>query len=222
MVLQRGDAFLADDWCFLSAEGDVLGYAKPLFVRAHHRALLPHLFAESRKPLASGTLARPLAGVATAVHPAIAGRPQIARVARRWSPEHMIVPVAEALPGAAIATAAPLSATIFVERRDDARARLEPRDADWMATRLIGSFHAELPRGARDLLTALGAVGLLSLDRFFADKAGVLARALERRPAYLLSVPRALAAEAAADAIASAVDAVIPEQEEPAACSTCR
>jgi GT2 family glycosyltransferase len=222
MVVRHGDAFMADDWCFLSAQGDILGYAKPLFLRPHHRALLPHLFAHARKPLAPGALAGPLAGLATAVHPAVAARPQIARFARRWSPEHMIVPVGDALPDAEIATAAPLCAAVFVERGAGAGVRLEPRDADWMASRMIGSFHAELPRGARDMLTALAAVGLLSLERYFAEKAAVLARALAGRPAYLLRVPRSLGAEAAADAIAGAVDAVIPSEEAAAPCSTSR
>lgn len=209
LVSRRGDAFMADDWSFLSVQGDVLGYAKPLFLRAHHRSLLPEVFETRRMPLAGGALAGSLGVVASAVHPVVAAWPRFARLARRWSPEHLILPIETALPGAATATAAPIGAVLFVERAPCDRQQLEPRDDAWMASRLVGSFQAELPRGARDLQTALAAAGLLPLERTFADKAAILRRALAGRPTFLLRVPVELGAEAAADAIAEAVDAVL-------------
>jgi hypothetical protein len=139
----------------------------------------------------------------------VAAWPRFARLARRWSPEHLILPIDTALPGAAIATAAPIGAVLFVERGPCDRQQLEPRDEAWMASRLIGSFHAELPRGARDLMTALAGVGLFPLERTFADKAVILRRALTGRPTFLLRVPVELGAEKAADAIAEAVDVVL-------------
>jgi hypothetical protein len=43
-------AFMGDDWGFLSHDGRLLGYAKPMFIKPHHRPIYPHLFAEKRKP----------------------------------------------------------------------------------------------------------------------------------------------------------------------------
>jgi GT2 family glycosyltransferase len=206
LARRHGDGFMADDWCFLAADGRLLGYAKPLFLRPHHRALLPGAAGARRAPLAPAAFARPLGAVADAVHPMASRSPRAARVARRWWPEHAIVPVREVLGDATIVAAAPLHAVVFVERAACAEPVLEPRDADWMAARLVGSFHAELPRGARDLLTALAGSGLLSLESAFADKAAVLRRALAGRPTLLLRVPRALRAREAAQAIANAID----------------
>jgi hypothetical protein len=117
-----------------------------------------------------------------------------------------MVPARDALAGATIVESAPLAATLFVERADCAEPALESRSSDWMADRLVGSFHAELPRGARELVTAMAGSGLLSLERAFGDKAAVLRAALDGRPALLLRVPLALRAPAAAEAIAAAVD----------------
>jgi len=214
LAVANGDGFMADDWCFVGADGLLLGYAKPLFLRAHHRTLLPGSGVARRAPPVPAALTRPLGAVATAVHPAVAARPRAARVARRWWPEHAMVPVREALAGAEIVERAPLAAVAFVERADARAPVLEARDADWMAARLVGSFFAELPRGARELLAALAGAGLLSLERAFAEKAAILRRGLEGRPTYRLCVPRVLQAREAAGVIAAAVDEILGDADQ--------
>jgi GT2 family glycosyltransferase len=209
LVRGHGFAFMGDDWTFISEDGRILGYAKPLFVRPHHRPLFPQLFAEKHKPLAPARAVRPLGRIATAAHPAISRNPTLARIARSWWPEHMIVPPQIALPGIPIARTAPIAATVFVERAADTQLALERRDPGWMATRLIGDFAAELPRGARDLQALLGASGLLAFDALIADKTRILRRALEGRPCFLLRVPERLRAEEAAAAIAERVDGLV-------------
>jgi hypothetical protein len=211
LALERGDGFMADDWCFLAADGRLLGYAKPLFLRAQHRHVIPGARAVKarRAPLAPAALEGALGAVATAVHPLVSRHPRAARAARAVWPAYRIVPAREALPGVEIVDVAPLAATLFVERAACAAPELEPRDAAWMADRLAGSFHSELPRGARDLLTAMGASGLVSLERAFADKAAVLRAALAGRPALRLRVPLELRAPETAAAIAAAVDRVL-------------
>jgi GT2 family glycosyltransferase len=209
LALDRGDGFMADDWCFLAADGRLLGYAKPLFLRPHHRALVPGGGRGRGAPLAPSALTRPLGAVATAVHPVIVRRPGMARAARRVWPEYRIVPAREALAGATIVDAAPLAAVVYVERAACDEPLLEPRETAWMADRLAGGFHAALPRGARDLLTAMAGAGALSLARSHAEKAAVLRAALHGRPALLLRVPLALGAADAAAAIAAAVDRAI-------------
>ena len=213
LVLQRQDGFMADDWCFIGADGRLLGYAKPLFLRPHHRKLLPGGLAARRAPLAPAVLAGPLGTLATAVHPVVSRQPRLARIARRWWPEYRIVPAREALAGGTVVEAAPLAAALFVERAACAEPVLEARSPEWMADRLVGSFHAELPRGARDLLTAMAGSGLLSLERAYADKAAVLQRGLGGRPVFRLRVPLTLRAQEAAEAIATAVDRILMHDE---------
>jgi GT2 family glycosyltransferase len=211
LALSRGDGFMADDWCFVAADGRLLGYAKPLFLRPHHRALLSGTSAGRRAPSAPPALVRPLGAVATALHPMASRRPRVARIARRWWPEYRIVPAREALHGTTVVAAAPLAAALFVERAACAEPVLEPRSAAWMADRLLSSFHAELPGRARDLQVAMADSGLLSLERLFSGKAAVLRRGLADRPAFRLRVPAPLGAREAAEAIAAAVDVVLDE-----------
>jgi glucosyl-dolichyl phosphate glucuronosyltransferase len=202
----RGDGFMADDWCFVTDDGRLLGYAKPLLLRPQHRAVVPDGSPGRRARLAPAALSGPLGSLATAAHPVVSRAPRAARVARRWWPEYRMVPARDALTGATIVDAAPLAATVFVERAKCAAPALEQRSSEWMADRLVGSFHAELPRGARELLTAMAGTGLLPLERAFAEKTAILRAALQGRPALLLRVPLGFRATAAADAIATAVD----------------
>ena len=70
-----------------------------------------------------------------------------------------------------------------------------------MASRLVGSFHAALPSHSKEMVTALGAAGLVPLERAFAEKTAVIERGLAGRPAYLLQVPAELSAEQASRVI---------------------
>jgi hypothetical protein len=196
-----GVAFMGDDWAFMAGDGRLLGYAKPMFIKPHHRPIYPHLFDRRRKPLVPSSLSKPIAELTTLVHPLITQYPRLAALSRRWSPEHMMVAPQVALPNAAISTAAPLAAACFVERYDGSGASLEEKDTGWMVSRLIGNFHAELARHSRDVITALAATGLMPVERFFAEKAAVLARSLNGKPAFLLRVPAAFSADQASDVI---------------------
>jgi hypothetical protein len=196
-----GVGFMGDDWAFMAGDGRLLGYAKPMFIKPHHRAIYPHLFARRRKPLVPSTLSKPIAQLTTLVHPLVTQYPRVAALSRRWSPEHMMVTPQLALPNATISTAAPLAAAVFVERYDGSDASLEEKDTAWMVSRLIGNFHDELPRHSRDLITALAATGMMPAERFFAEKAAVLARSLNGKPAFLLRVPAAFSADRASDVI---------------------
>ncbi|MDP9315142.1 MAG: hypothetical protein M3R24_30480, partial [Chloroflexota bacterium] len=110
----EGFSFMGDDWAFLSAAGRLLGYAKPMFIKPHHRPIYPHLFASKRKPLVPSRLSQPVARLTTRVHPVITKFPQFARTIRKWSPEHMMVTPRQAFPHANISTCAPLAVAIFV------------------------------------------------------------------------------------------------------------
>lgn len=196
-----GVAFMGDDWAFMAGDGRLLGYAKPMFIKPHHRPIYPHLFHRRRKPLVPSALSKPVAELTTLVHPLVTQYPRLAAFTRRWSPEHMTVSPQVALPNAAMSTAAPLAAAVFVERYDGSGASLEQKTSGWMVSRLIGNFHAELPRHSRDVITALAATGLMPAERFFAEKAAVLTRALNDKPAFLLRVPAAFSADQASDVI---------------------
>jgi hypothetical protein len=196
-----GVGFMGDDWAFMAGDGRLLGYAKPMFIKPHHRPIYPHLFARRRKPLVPSTLSKPIAELTTLVHPLVTQYPRLAALSRRWSPEHMMVSPQVALPNATISTAAPLAAAVFVERYDGVGASLEEKDTSWMVSRLVGNFQNELPRHSRELITALAATGMVPAERFFAEKGAVLARSLNGKPAFLLRVPAAFSADRASDVI---------------------
>jgi hypothetical protein len=197
----NGVSFMGDDWAFLTGDGQLLGFAKPMFIKPHHRPIYPHLFSRRRKPLVPSALSRPVAQLTTLVHPLVTQFPQLAAFSRRWSPEHMTVRPEVVFPDASIATSAPLAAAVFVERFEGRDAVLTEQDTRWMVARLVGSFHSELARPSRDLITALAGIGLMPAEEFYAQKAAVLARALNDKPSFLLRVPLSLTADQASDVI---------------------
>jgi hypothetical protein len=196
-----GVNFMGDDWAFASEEGRLLGYAKPMFIKPHHRMIYPHLFERKRKPLVPTRLSRPVGRLTTLVHPLITKYPRLARVTRKFSPEHIMVTPQVAFPHAAISTAAPLAIAVFVERHEGSEPVLAERARTWMVSRLLGNFHAEIPRHSQEVITALGATGLVPIEQYFGEKAAVLERALVNTPAFLLQVPQSFSPDQASDVI---------------------
>ncbi|MET4134674.1 hypothetical protein [Pseudarthrobacter sp. PvP090] len=205
LVAMRDVRFMADDWAFLGAGGMLLGYAKPMFIKPHHRAIYPALFHGTRKPLAPGWLTTPVAHLATAVHPVIVRYPKTAAFTRRWSPEHRMVHPEQVFGAERISSAAPAQLAIFLERFDGAEALLEPRSTEWMTSRIIGNFHSELPTVSRRLIEALGASGLVPLEEHFGEKAAVVRRALDGVPCSLLRLPVTWSADRTSDFVANVV-----------------
>jgi hypothetical protein len=194
-------AFMGDDWAFVSEQSELLGYAKPMFIKPHHRPIYPHLFQGVRKPLVPPVLSGPVSRLTTIVHPAFARRPKLAAFSRRWSPEHRMVAPAEALQGKRICDRAPLRIVVFVERWQGSDVRMLERNEAWMAARMLGNWHIEMARHSRDVLTCLGASGMLSLDEIFGRKARILRTALAPCRTALMQVPSAMSADEASDAI---------------------
>jgi hypothetical protein len=196
-------AFMGDDWGFVSEDGTMLGYAKPMFMKPHHKPIYPHMFQRSHKPLLPKSMTKFLGSISTLFHPMVTKHPRLAAFSRKWSPEHMIVTPAEALPNTEIATSAPLTATVFVERHDGAHSEFTPVTEDWLVSRIVGNFHAELSGPSRDVITALGATGFMPMEQMFESKGRVLAKALIGKPAFLLRVPASWSADRASDDIVS-------------------
>ncbi len=183
-------SFMGDDWAFVSDDGRLLGFAKPIFIKPHHRLVYPHLFVGRRKPMVPAAFSTPMSRIATAAHPLVTRFPRLAAFSRRWSPEHMMVRPAKAF--SRISPSAPLGAIIFMERFAGNELVLEERGAEWMASRLIGNFYAELSGPSRQVFTALGATALVPLHEPFAQKHALLTRALEAKPVFLLRIPRSM------------------------------
>jgi hypothetical protein len=201
LLKRDGVAFMGDDWAFLSDEAQLLGFAKPLFIKPYHGPIYPHLFGARRKPLVPYRLAEPLARFSTLVHPLVTQYPRLARVSRRWSPEHMMVQPRTAFPQARFSTRAPLAMAIFVERYEGTSALLEEKDRPWMVARMVGNFQAEMTRHSQEVITALGTTSLVPVERTFGDKAAIIDRALEGKPLFLLQIPKAWSADQASDVI---------------------
>ncbi len=197
--------FMADDWAFMGAGGMLMGYAKPMFIKPHHRAIYPDMFRGTRKPLAPGWLTTPVAQLATAVHPVIVRYPKTAAFTRRWSPEHRMVHPAQVFGQSRISSAAPVQLAMFLERYDGTEARLEGRSPEWMTSRIVGNFHSELPMVSRRLVEALGATSLVPLEEHFGKKAAVVRRAMEDVPCWLLRLPATWTADQTSDFVANLV-----------------
>ena len=206
-----GFSFMGDDWAFLSDDGRLLGYAKPMFIKPHHRPIYPHLFEKKRKPLVPSRLSQPVSRLTTLVHPVITQYPQLARAVRKWSPEHMMVTPRQAFPKANISTSAPLAVAIFVERYAGSQASLQEREKSWMVSRMVGNFHAEISQLSQEVITALGATNLVPLEQMFSAKAAVLDQALADKPTYLLQVPKAFSADQASDIIVQHLQKVLAD-----------
>lgn len=201
--------FMADDWGFITADGTLLSYAKPMFIKPHHRPIYPELFQGIRKPLAPGWLTSTISSVATAVHPVIVRYPRTAAFTRRWSPEHRMVHPEEVFGPGKIVPQAPARIAVFLERFDGAEARLERRTEPWMAARIVGNFHSELPMVSRRLIEALGATGLVPLGEHFAAKTSVITRGLADVPCFVLRLPVAWSADRTSDHVAETVTSLL-------------
>lgn len=208
-----GVSFMGDDWAFLSSDGRLLGFAKPMFIKPHHRTLYPHLFQGPRKPMVPVSLSRPVGHLTTIVHPVIARYPRAAALSRRWSPEHRMTRPEQALRGKSISTDVPLALAVYVERYAGSATRVLERSKSWMASRMVGNFHIEMPTHAQNLITALGATGVLPLDAYFGEKAAVIRSGLEGVPTFLMQVPAAMSPDQASDSIVSHIRELLGEEE---------
>jgi hypothetical protein len=204
-----GIGFMGDDWAFLSAGGELLGFARPMFIKPHHRPIYPQLFNRARKPLIPKSLSRPVGQLTTIVHPAIVHYPKLAAFVRKWSPEHMMVAPAKALPNVPMVRSAPLTASVYLERHDGSAPELRDITHDDMVARMLGNFHSEMTVHSREIVNLLGAVGMIPLQNIFAEKAAVLDQALTGIPTFLLRVPRAWTADRASDTIVAELETVL-------------
>ena len=209
LMRRPGFSFMGDDWGFLTGDGRLLNYEKPMFIKPHHRPIYPHLFQGSRKPLVPVRLSRPLGRLTTVVHPHIVKYPRLADVSRRMSPEHRIVSAQQALPGVRVTRDAPLLTAVFVERYEGARTRVGERDPEWMVQRMLGNFNIEMPAFSREVIAGLAATSHLDLGSFFDAKAAVLARALADVPSFLLQVPSVYTPDIASDDIVDVLEDVL-------------
>ena len=100
LMRREGWSFMGDDWAFLAEDAMLLGYAKPMFIKPHHRAIYPHLFEGVRKPLVPSRLSSSVGRLTTVVHPYVIRYPRLADFSRRWSPEHRMVDAGDRVPRA--------------------------------------------------------------------------------------------------------------------------
>jgi hypothetical protein len=213
LVKMDGFSFMGDDWAFITEDEHLLAYAKPMFVKPYHRSLYPHIFAKRRKPLVPRSLAKPIHSVTTLVHPYVTKFPQIARITRRWSPEHIMVMPRDAFPGHQFAHDVPLKAGLFVERfeTESRQPFFEEKTTEWMVSQLIGNFFSELSLWSRTVLTGLGAAGLVPLDKFFIRKSQILTQGFANKPVYWLRIPKHLTPDEASDIIVEKIQYILAQ-----------
>lgn len=201
LVKMDGVEFLGDDWAFIDTRQQLLGFHKPIYIKPHHRVIYPHMFEGARKPLVPSSLSKPFAKLTTAVHPLATKYPKAANVFRKWTPEYRVVTPQEAFPEARFGNAAPLVISIFVERADLDAPRLTEVSEEWMVSKILGNFHAEMSPQSREVFTALATTSILALEDVMAEKAGILSKALVGIPTFRLLVPTHFPPDQAAPAI---------------------
>ncbi|MCW2666936.1 MAG: hypothetical protein JWN57_1898 [Frankiales bacterium] len=210
LMRREGWSFMGDDWAFLADDATMLGYAKPMFIKPHHRDIYPHLFEGVRKPLVPSQLSQTVGRLTTVVHPFVIRYPRVADFSRRWSPEHRMVEPAAAFPGRKVTTSAPLAAAIYIERFEGSRSRLVERSRDWMVDRMLGNFHIEMAGFSQQVVTGLAATSVVPWREHFAAKGDVLTKSLDGRPCHLLQVPSAYSADEASDDIVKHLEQLLP------------
>ena len=115
----------------------------------------------------------------------------------------------EAFPNAHFSNGGPLALNIFVERFGGDTVRIAEKPKDWMVSRLIGNFHAETAKHSQELVTAMGATGIVPIEQYFNDKSEVLGSGVGDVPNYLLQVPQVYSPDQASDAIVEQLELVI-------------
>jgi hypothetical protein len=210
LMRREGWSFMGDDWAFLTEDATLLGYAKPMFMKPHHRTIYPHLFEGVRKPMVPSQLSDSVGRLTTLVHPYVIRYPRLADFARRWSPEHRMVAPAAAFPGREVTTSAPLAAAIYVERFEGDRSRIVERTSEWMVDRMLGNFHIEMAGFSQRVVTGLAATSVVPWREHFAAKGLVLSKALDGQPCHLLQVPSAYSADEASDDIVRHLEQLLP------------
>lgn len=210
LMRRDGYSFMGDDWAFLADDKNLLGYAKPMFIKPHHRAIYPHLFAGMHKPMVPSSLSRPVGRLTTLVHPVVIRYPRVADFSRRWSPEHRMVRPDQALQGVPVTTSAPLLVAVYVERYGGDVSRLHEVDETWMVDRMMGNFHIEMASFSQKTVTAMAATSMVPWRQYVDDKVDVLHKGLDGVPCYLLQVPSAMSADEASDDVVRFVDGLIP------------
>lgn len=210
LMRREGWSFMGDDWAFLAEDATLLGYAKPMFIKPHHRNIYPHLFEGVRKPLVPSSLSQSVGRLTTLVHPYVIRYPRLADFSRKWSPEHRMVDAGAAFPGRQVTTSAPLAASIYIERYEGSRTQILEKSTDWMVDRMMGNFHIEMASFSQRVVTGLAATSVVPWREHFAAKGLVLSKALDGRPCHLLQVPAAWSADQASDDIVRHLEELLP------------
>jgi len=214
LTRRDGFSFMGDDWAFLGADGRLLSYEKPMFIKPHHREIYPHLFSGVRKPMVPVRLSKPVGRLTTRIHPVVIRYPRLAALARRWSPEHRMVDAASALPGVNVTDEAPLVLSVYVERHGGPKTEVSEVSVDWMADRMLGNFHIEMASFSQEIVTGLAAASMLPWRAYVNDKFSVLRSGLEGVPCFLLQVPAALKPDQASDQVVEALESLLPAPAE--------
>lgn len=204
-----GVGFMSDDYCILSADGDLLSYPKPFFVYPFHRAVFPHLFRAKRKPLVPLGFLPALRRLREATRPIFMRHPRLESLARRITPEHMKVPARAALPDAWFVERAPLRAVLFAGRYSGPTTCLERYDSEQAVRRVVGNWFMELGAPARQMLIGCCATSLCSMDYFIHELHKIVAQAFGRVPIYDLRLPHSLPPDRTGKEVARSVQRVL-------------
>jgi hypothetical protein len=162
-----GASFLSDDYTILSEKGYMLAYPKAFFIYPYHRDLFPHLFKARHKPLMPPALSGALERVRKVVRPVCMAFPRLENIARRITPEHMLVPAHVALPDVDFSSSAPVDIVLFVVRYSGEKTLVEEIDAAEATRQLVGNWYYEQYESGQNTFSAMGSTALVGIPEFF-------------------------------------------------------
>lgn len=147
-ALAKGYDFMADDWCFVSDSGDVLGYPRWPTLVYHHFKSYPELRALLAQGPEGKDLRRRLA--VSEVEESLRGSNSLARRLRRFLSDRFFVEVHEnptrLFPKTGFVARAPVSYVALLVSSNRANAVIRKATADKLARRMVvaGSFERSL------------------------------------------------------------------------------
>jgi hypothetical protein len=209
LMRRPGFSFMGDAWAFLTGDGRLLNFERPIPVGDVDRAAYAHVLPRAGRALVPPRFSSPLERLGAMVQQRLVKHPRLADASRRMSSDHVVVAPRQAFPDVDVTPQAPLLMAAFVEPYEGARTRIMARDHDWMAERVLGASHLRLSSSSADLIDSLAATAHLSLATFFECKARVLTAALADASCFVVQVPSVYTPGIVADEVVRVVEELL-------------
>ncbi len=186
-----GSSFLSDDFSFLSQDL-IYSMPKAFVIYPYHRPLFGHLFKSRHKFLIPSGFSNIFGKIQLFARPVIMMFPRLENIARRITPEYMVVPAREALGDFEFSDKADIDTILFIERYSGEKAALENISVEQAKQRLINNWLHEVGKCSQEIIAAMDGTGLINLSEYFSQMGAIIDLACRNRTVKLLKVPKTI------------------------------